>query len=138
MRDALDRGGMLQEAFALDTSPHGENYAFFCQIFEHICHTWPEAGRIRESFGLERIYMELEKHPFAAVLEAHIRRTVKDHRGRTIRMTWELCTLLMVERKITCVDVAMELLHTIIYMWLLCGVPVELDSSVETVRRGAT
>lgn len=130
------RGGI--QAHALNTSPRDEGYVHFCQVFEHICHTWPEADRIRESFGLERIYTELQAHPFAVVLEAHIRRTVKDYRGRTIRMTWELCTLLMIERKITCVDVAMELLHTIIHMWLLCGVPEELDPSVEVVRREPT
>lgn len=108
-------------------SQEDQGYSLFCDAIRQVSYIWPEADRARDRFGLRRVYTELLKHPIEKVLRAHILREVRDHHGRTIAMTWELCTLLMVKYNLHDVHVAKELLDTLIAMWRICGDTVQED-----------
>lgn len=97
-------------------------WCFFVEAFEDVYHLWPEARKVKECYSLERIYQELQRYPFDVVLAGHMRGVVKRNR-KAVSMKWELCMLLMMERKIASAVAAAELLHSIIHMWLLCGEP---------------
>ena len=112
------------QAYCQATIAQQDDFAFFCRAIDQVCFTRPRVRGIKADVGLERMYWELGKHSFSKVLRAHITRGVRDHRGHVVRMTWELCTLLMMEHKILCVNAAMALLNTLMYMWEAFGVSV--------------
>lgn len=90
------------------------DYVWFVQVLDEVCMVWPEAAGVRNRYGTICLHDELNKHSFSVIFSAHMKRKPR-------AMVWELCTILMRDRRIKKVGVARELLRSLAYMWEVCG-----------------
>lgn len=95
---------------------------FNCIMLD-VCKRWPHVRGILTTWGNRRVYNGLEQHPIERLLTGHGRYVVNGYAGKgQYDMTWELCTILMLQRNIKSVTAALELLHCMVWLWKECGI----------------
>lgn len=100
----------------------GDVHERFMSVIGDVADFWPEAKAVIMVWGLDEVYRQLfHGAPFCDVLDGHGRFMSVGRGWLRHSSTWELCTILMVERGIDSPVVVRRLLGSITGMWMECG-----------------